>query len=244
MNGWWIVAALGGLGVVLAVAVSCSSRSQTPRAIPDSGGPTTNAATKAANSAEPGRPLAKGDKVISTPVAVMEIVGIGPRASFIDPGSVNVGFDGAGMLRDGSSPLPIVPVDDELVYGLRFVGEERVFEMVSVARAHEVGLRRVVEKKTAEAMLARLRALDTPAPALASSHETMMQALDLGNDLWGHLVLTRTLLVHERHSAFSPAHARQLARALGFVSAEIAVATERKPDDVASEIRRLVGSAR
>ncbi|NOU27654.1 MAG: hypothetical protein HOO96_07060 [Polyangiaceae bacterium] len=243
MNSLQVFAALGALLVVGAATASCSSRKEGPRVTPnvaDSG----TAKTEVANPAEPPRPLAKGDKVISAPVAVMEIAGIGPRSSFVEPDSDNVAFDVAGTLRDGSSPLKTVPVDAEIVYGLRFVGEQRVFEMVSVARAHEVGLRRVVDKKTAEAILVRLRALDTPPPALPSPPETMMQALKLGNDLWGHLALTRLLLLHERDSAFSPDHKRQLSRALGFVSAEIATATERKPDDVESEICRSVGSAK
>ena len=157
MNGWWIAAALGGLEIVSAVAVSCRSRTQSARATPESGASATTGARAATNSAGPVRPLAKGDKVVSTPVAVMEIAGIGPRSSFVNRDSDNVVLDVEGTLRDGSSPIKTVPVDDEIVYGLRFVGEERIFEMISLATAHKVGLRRVVDKKTAEAMLVQAR---------------------------------------------------------------------------------------
>lgn len=94
-----------------------------------------------------------------------------------------------------------------------------------------------VDEATADALLDRLGTLDTPPPALSDRLEP------IGDDLWEHLVLTRTLLAHEHDTSFSSDDRRLLTRELGFVSAQLAAPMERDPDDVAAEIRFLVGQA-
>jgi RNA polymerase-interacting CarD/CdnL/TRCF family regulator len=221
-----------------AAVVACSKKSPDQPKRPNAGSAVTTAsATASAVTAQSS--FLKGDKVISAPVAVMEVAGIGPRASFVDRDDDNVAFDLLGTVADGSSPLQTIPADNEIVYALRFLGEEKAFELASVARSKEVGLRRIVDKKTAESLLGRLHALDTPAPPLASEWDMRMRAVQVGNDLWEHLVLTRTLLARERDATFTPNHARLLTRELSFVVAELSTATARRPEDVSSEIRAL-----
>src|SRR5690349_13818028 len=79
-----------------------------------------------------------GDKVILYPVDVMTISAIGTRKELTPKDMENVDFQPGNALAGKDTMVP-VEADNERVYALRFVGEDRDSFLLSVAQAEHEG---------------------------------------------------------------------------------------------------------
>jgi RNA polymerase-interacting CarD/CdnL/TRCF family regulator len=170
---------------VLVTAWLGCSKGQAP---PDRTPPLTAAANVQHDAALPApradAPFAVGDKVVLTPTGIMVISAIGPRSKLTPSDVENVDFQ-PGNALEGKDTMEVVPADDELVYGLRFPGDQRDTFLLNVKDAVHEGLRHVSTPAEVDEFLRVLAetARASHQPGATAPKDVSVLAIRAGNHL-------------------------------------------------------------
>ena len=178
-----------------------------------------------------------GETVVFHPVGLMQISRIGPRHALTPAGHVHVGFNLGATIATGASPLETVEPDDEVVYALRFVGEDTDFMFLPVLHAAEQGLRRASSDGEISAFLTQLAQAESDAESAGAiaPDQLLPLILNAGNDL---TTLARLYPSVRRATASAPFLERNRRGLEEFFLAEISHAKGISED----EARRLLAS--